>query len=135
MGKKKVVANIKQPKVIPLKLDATFFFERAVQSLDRFHYEKTLKYFGRAVEYEPNNPINHCNMAGILSEIGDYEESNKILKHIMEQVDPRLTECFFYMANNYANMEDFELAEQSIIQYLELDSEGQFLEESEELIE
>lgn len=135
MGKKKIVATPKYPKVIPLQMDATFFFERAVQSLDRLHYEKALKYFRRAVEYEPKNPVNHCNMAGVLSEMGDFEESNKILEHILEQVDPTMTECFFYMANNYANMEEYELAEEAIVNYLELDSDGQFLEESEEIMD
>lgn len=135
MGKKKIVAKPKHEKIISLKMDATFFFERAVQSLDRFHYDKALKYFQRAVEYEPDNPVNHCNMAGIYSEIGNYEESNKILSHIMEQVDPNMTECFFYMANNYANMEQFEWAEEAIVNYLEQDAEGHFLEESEEMVD
>ena len=65
-------------------MDAAFFFERAVQSLDRFHYDKALKYFRRAVEYEPDNPVNHCNLAGVLSEMGNYEESNQILQQILD---------------------------------------------------
>jgi tetratricopeptide (TPR) repeat protein len=136
MAKKKLVATEQQKqKVISLQMDATFFFERAVRSLDRLHYDKALKYFRRAVEYEPDNPVNHCNLAGILSEMGNYSESNVILQHIIDQVDTTMTECYFYMANNYANMEDFEMAEKAIIQYLENDPTGQFLDESEEMIE
>ncbi|WNQ11023.1 tetratricopeptide repeat protein [Paenibacillus aurantius] len=133
--KKKAVADPKKHKVVSIKMDATFFFERAVRSLDRFHYDKALKYFRRAVEYEPDNPVNHCNLAGILSEMGSYGDSNEILQTILDEVDPTMTECYFYMANNYANMEDFESAEKAIIQYLEKDPAGQFLEESEEMIE
>jgi tetratricopeptide (TPR) repeat protein len=135
MEKKKLVADSPQKKVISLQMDATFFFERAVQSLDRFHYDKALKYFRRAVEYEPDNPVNHCNTAGILSEMGKYEESNQILKRIVEDIDPSMTECYFYMANNYANMEDYESAEAALIYYLEHDPNGQFLDESEEMME
>lgn len=116
-------------------MDAAFFFERAVRSLDRYRYDKALKYFRKAVEYEPDNPVNHCNMAGILSELGQYAESNNVLKHIVDRVDPTMTECYFYMANNFANMEDFESAEKALIQYLERDPKGQFLDESEEMIE
>ena len=54
--------------VISIEMNANFFFDRAVRSLDRFQYDKALKYFRKAVEYEPDNPVNHCNMAGILSE-------------------------------------------------------------------
>lgn len=133
-GKKRAVAD--QPtNVIPIHWDATFFFERAVRSLDRYHYDKALKYFRRAVEYEPDNPVNHCNMAGILSEMGNFEESNRILRYIVDDLDPSMTECHFYMANNYANMERYEEAEDALVRYLEKDEEGQFLEEAEEMME
>lgn len=132
--KKRLVVGGK-PNVIPIQLDATFFFERAVRSLDRYHYDKALKYFRRAVDYEPDNPVNHCNMAGILSEMGKYEESNKILAWILEELDPSMTECHFYMANNYANMEMYEAAESSLVTYLEEDAEGQFLDEAEEMMD
>jgi tetratricopeptide (TPR) repeat protein len=122
-------------KVIPLHMDATFFFERAVQSLDRYKYDKALKYFRRAVEYEPDNPVNHCNMAGILSELGKYDESNLVLRQIVDRIDPTMTECYFYMANNFANMENFEAAEEALVHYLEHDESGQFIDESEEMME
>ncbi|MFB4324626.1 tetratricopeptide repeat protein [Priestia sp. BR_2] len=116
-------------------MNANFFFDRAVRSLDRYQYDKALKYFRKAVEYEPDNPVNHCNMAGILSETGDYKASNDVLAHILEQVDPLMTECYFYMANNYANMEQFEKAEEALVTYLEEDPNGQFLDEAEEMME
>ncbi|MBD0383927.1 tetratricopeptide repeat protein [Paenibacillus sedimenti] len=135
MEKIKRVSDTPKPKVISINMDAAFFFERAVQSLDRFHYDKALKYFRRAAEYEQDNPVNHCNLAGVLSEMGNYEESNQILQHILDVIDPTMTECYFYMANNYANMEQYELAEQALVRYLENDPTGQFLDESEEMME
>ncbi len=121
--------------VIPVTLNANFFFERAVRSLDRFQYDKALKNFRKAVEYEPENPVNHCNVAGVLSEMGNYEASNDILTHVLENIDPTMTECYFYMANNYANMESYEEAERSLVTYLEEDVNGEFLAESEELMD
>lgn len=106
-----------------------------MRSLDRNHYDKALKYFRKAVEYEPDNPVNHCNMAGILSEMGDYAGSNEILSSVLSDVDSSMTECYFYMANNYANMEQFEEAEKALVTYLEEDEEGQFLDEAEEMME
>lgn len=135
MEKKKRISEAPKPKVIAINMDAAFFFERAVQSLDRFHYDKALKYFRRAAEYEQDNPVNHCNLAGVLSEVGNYDESNQILQHILETIDPEMTECHFYMANNYANMENFEQAEQALVRYLENDPTGQFMDESEEMME
>lgn len=122
-------------KVIKLRLDANFFFERAVRSLDRYRYDKALKYFQKAVEYEPENPVNHCNMAGILSEMGNYAASNQVLEQILNEVDPMMVECHFYMANNYANMEQFAEAEQQLLIYRNEDRGGPFASEAEELME
>lgn len=131
----KTVHLSRNRKVIPLEMDAAFFLERAVQSLDRYRYDRALKYFRRAAEFEPNNPVNHCNMAGILSEMGQYDESNRILQYVVERIDPSMTECYFYMANNYANMELFEEAEEALIYYLEHDPLGYYIEESAEMME
>jgi tetratricopeptide (TPR) repeat protein/uncharacterized protein YerC len=135
MEKKKRPSVLRKTNVIPVRMDAAFFFERAVQSLDRFHYEKALKYFRRAAEFEPDNPVNQCNLAGILSEMGNYAESNEILQKILTDIDQSMTECYFYMANNFANMHDYEAAAKSLVKYLETDPDGQFLDESEEMME
>src|SRR5690606_31038254 len=133
--KKNKKASGEQHGITLLQLDANLFYERAIRSLDRFHYDKALKYFQKAVDYEPNNPINYCNMAGVLSEIGKYGESNHILQKVINEIDPDMTECHFYMANNFANMEFFEEAERELLHYLQEDEEGQFLEEAEEMIQ
>lgn len=135
MGKKMALERKTEQKIIPLKIDATFFFERAVRSLDRCHYDKALKYFRRAVEYEPDNAVNHCNLAGVLAEVGSFEESSEILRGILDKLDPGMTECYYYLANNYANMDDFAAAEQALLRYLETDEEGLYLEEAEEMAE
>lgn len=121
--------------VVSLSMDESFFFERAVRALDRYQYDKALKYFRKSVELKPDNPVNHCNMAGILSEMGNYEASNEVLLHVLDEVDPSMTECRFYMANNFANMERFEEAETALLKYLEEDAAGQFLHEAEEMID
>lgn len=135
MKKNRIRMEDMPANVLRLSMDANFFFERAVYSLDRNRYDKALKYFRKAVEYEPGNPVNHCNMAGILSEMGDYEASNAVLSAILQDIDPSMTECYFYMANNYANMEQFEAAEEALIMYLQEDAGGQFLAEAEEMME
>lgn len=135
MHEKKQPSGDMRGKVLPLSMDAGFFFERAVSSLDRYHYDKALKYFRKAVEYEPENPVNHCNMAGILSEMGDYEASNEVLATVLRDIDPTMTECYFYMANNYANMDLFEAAEEALVTYLEEDASGYFLTEAEEMMD
>jgi tetratricopeptide (TPR) repeat protein len=133
--KKSAKKHGRSNKVVRLRTDAGFFFERAVRSLDRHNYDKALKYFRIAAEKEPDNPINLCNLAGILSEVGRFEESNEVLETVLNNVDPHLYECYFYMANNAANMEDFDLAEEYLLRYLEEDPEGEFAEEANEMLQ
>jgi len=134
MKNKKKAAGLSNGNV-PIQLNSNYFFERALKSLDKQRYDKALKYFKKAVDYEPENPINYCNVAGVLSEMGNYDQANDILKKVIQDIDPKMTEVYFYMATNFAHMEQFEEAENKLIQYLETDEEGHFLEEAEEMIE
>jgi tetratricopeptide (TPR) repeat protein len=121
--------------VIPFQVDAAFFFERAVHYLDRHDLKNALKNFRKAVEYEPDNPVHHCNLAGVLSELGDFEESNRILEKVLKDLAPDMVECWFYMANNYANLGQYDLAEEYAARYLEHDPNGEFAEDAEEMLQ
>ncbi|MFT9487270.1 MAG: DDE transposase family protein [Tepidibacillus sp.] len=128
-------AHPKGDKIIPMSFNANFFFERAMRQIDRNNYTKALKYFWRTVDFEPNNPIHFLNIAGLLSEMGRFPESNNILLHIVEKLDPTLTECYFYLANNYAHMEDMESAYRYIQNYIEAEPDGVYIEEALEMVE
>ncbi len=122
-------------KIVPLQMNAKFFSERALKSLHKNNYDKALRYFRRAVEYEPDNPINYCNLAGVLSEIGYFKESNEVLQTVIEEIAPGMHECYYYMANNSANMGELEESEAYILRYLNEAPEGEFVEEAEELLD
>lgn len=122
-------------KIIPLKLDANLYFRCAVKYLDKKDYTKALRFFRRTLEQESDNPINYFNLAGILSEMGKFEESNRVLDELVNSISPEMYECYYYMANNSANMADFESAELYTIKYLDLEPEGEYREEAEELLE
>lgn len=129
------VGSPKRQKVALVRMDATFFFERAVRSLDRHDLPRALKYFRKVVEYEPDNPVNHCNLAGVLSELGDYQSSNEVLERVLHELDPHMYECYFYMANNFANLGLYDLAQEYASRYLEVDPEGEFAQEAEEMLD
>lgn len=121
--------------IILIYMDVFFFFERVVCLLDCNYVDKVLKYFCKVVEYELENLVNYCNMVGILFEKGDYEVFNVVLVYVLEVVDLFMMECYFYMVNNYVNMDWFEEVEQVFVMYLEEDFQGQFMMEVEEMME
>ena len=126
---------MEQDNVVGFPADAVAFSERAVKSLDRLHYDKALRYFRKAVECESDNPIHQCNLAGALAETGRFEESNQILAYIVNELDPEMNECYYYMANNLAYMEQFEESEIMLEMYLSRDRHGVYAEEAEEMLE
>ena len=120
---------------VTIPFDATYFHEQGMRALDKHNYAKAMKYFRRAADLEPFNPSHHCNLAGVLSELGLYIESNNVLQHVLDEVDPEMLECHFYMANNHANLEDFEEAEQHLLLFLRSRTDAVFDPEIEEFVE
>lgn len=121
--------------VIAMNLDASYFFERGVRFLQRNELTKALKAFRKTVEYEPNNPVNYCNLAGVLSEMGDFQASNELLEHVLCNLDPNMVECQFYLANNYANMGEYDTAEEYVLRYLDADPDGEYADDAEEMLD
>ncbi|MCG7408831.1 tetratricopeptide repeat protein [Paenibacillus sp. ACRRX] len=124
-----------QSAIIAFPVDAAAYADRAMKALERLHYDKALKYFRRAADSEPANPVHQCNLAGALAETGQFEQSNRILEHVIEQLDPDMTECYYYMANNWAYLDNFNTAEVLLERYLTLEPYGMYAEEAEEMLE
>lgn len=128
------VMLVRESKVLAFRTDAAFFYERGVRYLERNDLERALKAFRKTVEVEPQNPINHCNLAGVLSELGDFEASNEVLLRILNEIDPSMSECRFYLANNYANMGEYGTAEEYVLSYLDSEPDGEYVEDAEEML-
>ncbi len=120
--------------VIRFRQDAEYFAERGMRYLEQNHLTKALKAFQRTVELKPDSPIHQCHLAGVLSELGDFEASNKVLRLILDQLDPTMSECEFYLANNYANMGEYEAAEECVLRYLDADPDGEYAPDAEEML-
>ncbi|USG65250.1 tetratricopeptide repeat protein [Brevibacillus ruminantium] len=121
--------------IIHFNQDARFFVERGLRFLQRYDYEKAMRSFRRAIEQEPKNAEYQCHLASVLAEIGNFQASNDILYDVLEKCGPQMVEVYFYMANNYANLEDYEMAEEMAIRYLQLESDGSYRDDAEELLD
>lgn len=121
--------------IIAMRFDAAYFYERGLRFLEKNDLQRALKAFRKTVEYEPENPVNHCNLAGVLSELGNFEDSNEVLTHILKELDPEMAECQFYLANNYANLGEYELAEDHVLRYLDAEPDGEYAEDAEDMLD
>ncbi|WP_229106682.1 tetratricopeptide repeat protein [Paenibacillus sp. 1001270B_150601_E10] len=121
--------------IISFPVDAAAYADRAIKALERMHYDKALKYFRKAADCEPSDPIHQCNYAGALAEAGQFEQSNRILDHVVNHLDPDMTECYYYMANNCAYLEKFDAAEALLEHYLTIDPTGIYVEEAQDMLD
>ncbi|WP_025025566.1 tetratricopeptide repeat protein [Caldalkalibacillus mannanilyticus] len=121
--------------VVSVPFDAEFFFERGVRFIRRKDVAKACKYFIKSVDLEPHNPKYLINLSAVYTEMAEYEESNRLLSTIVHKVDETFTECYYYMANNYAHLGDFDQAERYALMYLQENEEGLYVEEAEELLD
>lgn len=121
--------------IVRIEFDADFYIDRAIFAANRGQYEKALKYFRIAIEKEPDNTYNYLNLAGLLAELGRFEESNEVLEGLLYDIAPTLFDCLYYLANNFISLGEFELAEEYLFKYIQSEPEGEYKDEAEELLQ
>lgn len=128
-------ARFEKGKIFPFIPTGEYYFDKGIKAYDRFDINKAKKYLKRALELEPNEPMIACQLAIVYTEAGEYEESNELLLTILNDLDPEMTECHYFLANNFAHLGFFPDAMKHASLYLESDQEGEFALDAEELID
>ncbi|MCL6615713.1 MAG: tetratricopeptide repeat protein, partial [Anoxybacillus ayderensis] len=121
-------------KVIPFIQDGTYFFNKGLACYRRRDLHKAKAYLQRAVQLEPEQSTFACQLAIVLSELGEYAQSNEWLLRVIER-DDDLTECFYFLANNYAHLGLFGEAAKYAEQYMEREPDGEFAEYTLDLLD
>lgn len=121
-------------KVVLFEQEANYYYLKGKYYLYRNKPSKAQLFFKKAMEVEPENPLHHYNLACLLSKTNQLEEANHIFKHIVNKLDPGMTECYFLMAVNCGLLEDLEMAKGYLQKYIELSPEGEMAEEAVDLI-
>jgi len=122
-------------KVVKFQKDASYYFEKGTLYYKRNNLDKALMFFRKTIETEPDNPLNHYNVACLLSKMGYLTEANEIFCYIVEKLDSAMTECYFLMAVNYGLLEDLNQTRVYLKKYLKLTPDGEMAFEAEELLE
>ncbi|MEI5907665.1 tetratricopeptide repeat protein [Bacillus spongiae] len=112
-----------------------YYFNKGVKAYHRQELQKSNKYLDRALQLEPLEPMIACQLAIVKTEMGEYQQSNKLLHNILEDLDPYMTECYYFLANNYAHLGLFKEAYKYVMEYIERDKAKEFIEDAEELLE
>ncbi|TCP24873.1 tetratricopeptide repeat protein [Scopulibacillus darangshiensis] len=123
----------KKARVITFHPDGEYYFQKGITAYQKGDLLRASKYVDRAIAFEPEETEYLCQQAAILSELEEYEASIDILRKVVMELDEHLTECYFFMANNYAYLGRFEEALKEVRTYISLEPKGGFIQEAREL--
>lgn len=123
----------KSSNIISISKGANFYYAKANNYYLKNNINKALEYYKRAMVIEPENSINHFNVASLLAEMGDYTESNKILRRIIK-MDPNLSDSWFYMGINYGQLQKYRKVKYCLEKYLSLNPDGEHSEQSKDIL-
>ncbi|HWO75636.1 MAG TPA: tetratricopeptide repeat protein [Bacillus sp. (in: firmicutes)] len=122
-------------KILSFTPTGEYYFTKGLKAYHRGDLNKAKKYLERAYHLEPSEPLIACQLAMVHTEIGQYQSSNELLHLILEQLDDHMTECYYFLANNYAYLGHFREAFQNAQKYVEAEPNGDFRDDAEELLE
>lgn len=112
-----------------------YYFTKGLKAFGRRDYPRAKKYLERAMQLEPGEPMIVCQLAIVSTEMGEFEQSNRLLHQILEELDEEMVECHYFLANNYAHLGLFKDAYHHANLYKQLEPDGEFTTDTEELLE
>lgn len=121
---------INKGKVVPFKRNGRFYFNVGLKMLNKKRFLEAANYFRMAVQTDPDNCEYRFNLAGVLAEIGNVNESITILEDTIETFNTVMPECFFALACNYFNIGKYEKAKYYFERYRDIDPGGAFVFEA-----
>ncbi|MCQ6264292.1 tetratricopeptide repeat protein [Fictibacillus sp. WQ 8-8] len=122
-------------RILPFMQDGEYYFHRGIKAYQKKDLDKARKLFERAVYLQPEEPAFYCQLASTLAELGEYDKSNLYLVQVLETMGQDISECYFFMANNYAHLGMFSEAETYASLYMKKDPDGEFFDDALELID
>ncbi|WML46966.1 tetratricopeptide repeat protein [Neobacillus sp. PS3-34] len=128
-------ARKQKGKILTFIPTGEYYFTKGLKAYHRRDFIKAKKYLQRALQLEPGEPMIACQLAIVRTELGEYENSNQILHLILDELDEEMVECHYFLANNYAHMGFFKDAYHHAKLYMELEPDGDFTEDTEDLME
>ncbi|MBB6453583.1 tetratricopeptide (TPR) repeat protein [Salirhabdus euzebyi] len=127
--------NDEHLKVIPFLVEGDFYFSIAVKAFQKRDFNKAIKWFKRAMELNPKNPLYPCQLSVLYTEIRSYHKANQLLTKVLADFGEEYADCYYLIANNYAHLGLFQDAQKNIEMYLKKEPQGEFAEEAAQLLE
>lgn len=121
-------------KIISFIPDGEFYYNKALQAMQRDRFEDAHRYLKRATELSPNNSDILMQYGVLVMEEGRFEEAHELLM-AAHTLAPSEEEIIFYLAEVHAHLGMLRDAKLYAEKYISLAPDGPFADESMEIID
>ena len=111
-----------------------YYYQKALQALNREQFDKAHKYLNRAAELSPDDPLILMQLAIVEMEMENYELALDLLQSA-HSLDPNESEIIFFLAEVNAHLGLIVDARKYAKKYTEMDVSGVYAEEAMEIID
>ncbi|WFA04721.1 tetratricopeptide repeat protein [Bacillus sp. HSf4] len=125
----------KNTTIVQLFQDGQYLYHKGLKAYRERNLSRASKLIQRAIFLEPDNTGMLSQLAVIYTEMGFYQQSNELLDFILKNMNEKMTECYYFKANNYAHLGLFQEAYKAAETYLKEDPNGEFSTENAELLD
>lgn len=121
-------------RIVEFSQGSKYYYELGNYYYNKNNLDRALSYYQRALAVDPANPVNHFNVACLLSELGKYRESISLFKKVTE-MDSGPSESWFWLALNHGQLQQYKEACKYLRKYLEQEPDGEYSWQAEEILE
>lgn len=121
-------------KVVNLNPTSSRFFKIGIKHYERGEIELAIERLKRALELDSKNIEIKFNLAGLLAQVGDFENSNKLLTELTAD-NPEFYDSLFGLGCNFFEMGKLKEAKHFLKRYLKLSNNAEFKEAAEDLLD
>ena len=123
-----------EKNVISFNPDGEFYYNKAVQAMQRDRFDDAQRYLKRATELSPEDPKILMEYGVLVMEEGRFEEAHELLM-TANTLDPSEEEIIFYLAEVHAHLGMLRDAKMYAEKYISLNPDGTFADDSMEIID
>ena len=122
-------------RVLPFQKSGEMYFRQALAKADNHDLPGACASYQLALFQEPENPDYILGLAEMLTGMGRFDDSNRVLFSCLPSHRKRPAECYFGMGCNFYGLMEYANAQSALERYLDMDPEGAFIYDAYDMLD
>ena len=129
------IGDRKSNTALPFDQPGDFYYRRAMKFAEKYEYDKAVFSIRKAIDKDQSNIGYKLDLAGLLTEIEHFDDSNDLLFSVLRKSGEHQAECYFGLGCNFYGLSDYKKATSSLNKYLSMSPEGEYAEDAHMMLE